>query len=688
MSRLFDGILKTMTGGPITYLDANGQKQVAQPSRGSMSKAIVAAALTGLMTPDRYRQGAFGSTVRDNGAVMADSFNAGKQSIEAFRNKPQQMSDDQQARYLANLNNTANLAKNMAASALQQHEALGKMVDSSAPLMKSIRQQEPQALIEDNLSKEDAMEKLKGNHGNWTAVVSGAIPVLNEETGAMEEHPLYSIVDSRVKVPLSEEATKLYASVNPSFKGAWEKTNGKVTVSLQQAVAAQNLVDQAHVLQTFMNSAGLKQAFPGVKMGKISDIMAGPDGRRLAAALETTRDAISSGAPTYQKLNALQSAPGGQEVLEALGLDPDKVNQFVKAQSNAAIREQALAKEGGIGDKAPVSQAQTGTLKAAINRVEDPETRSALLSYLPPDRPLTMGEFDKVTSKLTDAVEKSHSERLRTGDPEVLQSEATSMLNGNLSSPKDLATIRSGGARMLIDSLLQKGAEARGLNPIDHTFATQEARAKMYADYSSSVGNKPGAQLGSFDTLMRHTGEALDANMHWARSGSPLINKSLSWLAENATNDQDYQRFKDTIIAPMKEYMNFLNQNRAEHESDIKAMANAIDGNATPATALTALRVITQTADARAAALGQRYLRVVNNNYEGLVSPTALQVMQRMGIKSQSGPLSVSIPKGWQGNAPSPMTPQAQKMLWEASGHDWEYATKLAKENGWQVTKQ
>ena len=137
----------------------------------------------------------------------------------------------------------------------------------------------------------------------------------------------------------------------------------------------------------------------------------------------------------------------------------------MKDQSNAAIREQALAKEGGIGDKAPVSQAQTDTLKASINRVEDPEIRSALLSYIPPDRPLTMGEFDKVTSKLTDAIEKSHTEKLRTGDPEVLQSEATSMLNGNLSNPKDLATIRSGGARMLTGFTSSEGRRGTRSQP-------------------------------------------------------------------------------------------------------------------------------------------------------------------------------------------------------------------------------
>ena len=369
--------------------------------------------------------------------------------------------------------------------------------------------------------------------------------------------------------------------------------------------------------------------------------------------------------------------------MEALGLDPGAVNDYVKTKTNEAIRQQALAKEGGVSDKSPVSEQQQKTLQSAINRVEDPDERASLTAMIPPDRPLTMGEFQKVGNELRQTVQRLHEEKLRTGDPVVLQSEADSMLNGNVSNPKDLATIRSGGARLLIDSLLQKGAEARGLNPVNHTFATQEAKARTYAEYSDPQ-SKIGAQLSSFDTLMRHTAEGLDANEKWVRSGSPLINEKLNWLAENATNDQDYQTFRDTIIAPAKEYMNFLNQNRAEHESDIKAMEGILGPDATAKSALTALKVLTQTADARAAALGQKYLNTVKANYEGLVSPTALQVMQKFGIKSQAGPLSVQMPRGWQGNAASPLTPAAKQAFWEASGHNAQYATDLARENGWK----
>ena len=691
MSRIFDGILKTMTGGPVTYLDANGKQQVAQQSRGAMGKAIVAAALAGLMTPTQYREGAFGSRVEDFGATAGGAAAAGKGVMEAYRNKPQQLSDEAQAKALQTLMNTTNLATTMAASTMQQHKALKDMVDDSAPLYASVleyekirdSQQQPQALIQDDLTHEEALAKIKGHTPEWTAILKGTRSQLDPETGKTEEHPVYAVVNTHAKIPLSEEAVKLYSTVNPTYKGAWEATNGHVEVPMNMAVAAQNLVNESHVLQAFANSDEMKSAFPKVKPANIASVIGGPDGKRVTQALDATRDAIAAGAPAYQKLNALQQAPGGLTLMTALGLDPGQVNEYVKDQTNKAIRENALAKEGGVGDKAPVSDAQQKTLQSAINQVSDPDEKASLTAMIPPDRPLTMGEFQKVGNELRQTVQRLHEEKLRTGDPAVLQSEADSMLNGNVSNPKDLATIRSGGARLVLDSLLQKGAEARGLNPVNHTFATQEAKARTYAEYSDPQ-SKIGAQLSSFDTLMRHTAEGLDANEKWVRSGSPLINEKLNWLAENATNDQDYQTFRDTIIAPAKEYMNFLNQNRAEHESDIKAMDGVLGPNATAKSALTALKVITQTADARAAGLGQKYLNTVKANYEGLVSPTALQVMQKFGIKSQSGPLSVQMPRGWQGNAASPLTPQAKQAFWEASGHNVQYATDLAKENGWK----
>ena len=85
--------------------------------------------------------------------------------------------------------------------------------------------------------------------------------------------------------------------------------------------------------------------FPNVGKANIAAIMSGPNGKQLAEAMDATRDAIAAGAPTFQTLNALQSAPGGRQVRNALGLDPDAVGQYVRNETNKAISAQALTKE-------------------------------------------------------------------------------------------------------------------------------------------------------------------------------------------------------------------------------------------------------------------------------------------------------------------------------------------------------
>jgi hypothetical protein len=405
VSRIFDGILKTMTGGPVTYIDANGQKQVAPQSRGTMAKSIVAAALAGLLTPTSYREGAFGTKVEDFGGTAANAAQAGKSVMEAARNRPQQMSDEEQARRLQALTNNANLIKTMAASTLQQHEALQKIVDDSAPLMSSIKEYEktrtsaqPSALIAENLPMEQAKAKLAGNHTTWNAIPTGTETVLNPETGENEQHPVYSIVDTGVKVPLSEEAVKLYSTVNPTYKGAWEATNGKVEVPMTMAVAAQHLVNDSHVLQTFADSSELKTAFPGMKPANIASIIGGPNGRQLVQALDATRDAIAAGSPTYLTLNALRTAPNGGVVLNALGLSSDKVNDYIEKEKNEAIRQQNLAKEGGIGDKAPAPPSMIADLTAAAKKLH-PDQAQAIMAGINPNG-LTVGEAEKTKNNI------------------------------------------------------------------------------------------------------------------------------------------------------------------------------------------------------------------------------------------------------------------------------------------------
>jgi hypothetical protein len=377
VSRIFDGILKTMTGGPVTYIDANGQKQVAPQSRGTMAKSIVAAALAGLLTPTQYREGAFGSRVEDFGATAGNAAQAGKGVMDAARNRPQQISDEEQAKRLVALTSNSNLIKNMAASTLQGHAALQSMVDSSKPLLTSIQEYEktrtadqPSALIGENLSKEEAEAKMQGHFTEWKAIPTGTVSVLNPETHQNEEHPTYSIVNPNVKVPLTEEAVNTLATVNPTYKGAWEATNGKVEVPLSLAVSTQHLVNEAHVVQAFADSPELKSAFPDMKQANVAAALRGPNGKSLATALDATRDAIAAGSPTYQTLNALRTAPNGRQLIDALGLSPDAVDSYIQKQTNAAKAEASVAANAGkkeLQDAKPITAATAPSIVADPN---------------------------------------------------------------------------------------------------------------------------------------------------------------------------------------------------------------------------------------------------------------------------------------------------------------------------------
>src|SRR5580692_7917486 len=98
VSKMFDNILKTISGGPIYVNDpVTGQRREVQQTKGSMARAITAAALSGLFTPNQYRPGPFGGSVLDKGNTMAAAGQAGMQAREQREQQAQKTLDDQQA---------------------------------------------------------------------------------------------------------------------------------------------------------------------------------------------------------------------------------------------------------------------------------------------------------------------------------------------------------------------------------------------------------------------------------------------------------------------------------------------------------------------------------------------------------------------------------------------------------------
>jgi hypothetical protein len=697
VSRIFDGILKTMTGGPVTYIDANGQKQVAPQSRGTMAKSIVAAALAGLLTPTQYREGAFGSKVEDFGATAAGAAQAGKGVMEAARNRPQQMSDDEQARRLMAITSNANLIKNMSASTLQGHAALQSMVDSSAPLLSSVKEYEktrtanqPSALIGENLSKEEAEAKMNGHFTEWKAIPTGTESVLNPQTHQTEEHPVYSIVNPNVNVPLNEEAVNILASVNPSFKGAWQATNGKVEVPLSIAVSTQHLVNEAHVVQAFADSPELQSAFPGMKQANVAAALRGPNGKSLATALDATRDAIAAGSPTYLTLNALRTAPNGGVLLNALGLSPDAVNSYIQKQSNAAKAADKLAAEGGIGDKAPAPPQMVSAVIAEAKKLP-PEDANAILAGINPQG-MTVGELEKLKDKVLTTVQQNKVEDFNklkeTGDPVQAAKTASNIIEGDVDSLVHSTTLR-GQSRQVTLNAIHDEAVKRGLDPVNYSEQALEAKGNMMRDFMSNKKGSTGSQLSSFDAFLGHEGAALDTldklkNKTLGLSNSPVWNTAMDSVGKQLTNDPDWKAFKTSLLPVQNEINNFLSGGFAVQAHEQALMQQVLDPHETPSRVDSALRQLAETADIRLGAMGRRYLDVMGTTYSHLISDDAQRTLRRVGIQSKAVPLSVSLPKGWKNGQGQPLTnPTIAKSFVQAAGGNNTRAAEIAKDNGW-----
>jgi hypothetical protein len=146
----------------------------------------------------------------------------------------------------------------------------------------------------------------------------------------------------------------------------------------------------------------------------------------------------------------------------------------------------------------------------------------------------------------------------------------------------------------------------------------------------------------AFNTFLGNANDALDTTGKMraklnAGMPSPLLNRPLNWIEKNAANDPDYIAFITSLEPVRKEFMTFLNQNRAEHDTDLKIMDRVLDDNATPAQIEAGLKQLGNSAAIRLNALGRKYSNSIGSAYPNLINPEGVQALQRMGIKIPQG---------------------------------------------------
>jgi hypothetical protein len=222
-ARIFDKILKGMSGGDIKVVNPDGSVSVQPQSRASMGKSIVAAALTGLMMPTHYRETPYGPVI-DYSAGAADAAARGKAAFAAPREAAQKLSDEQQTRKLMTIQNNARLVQTMAASAHMKHEMLADLTSNAKDFLKpfedydSLRTDDtstPKAFLNKDQSADEVLSSGHKLTDSNVVLDGGTRRKLNPATNTWDEEPTYAVLNPDLKdIQLSEPVTKKLAEIN------------------------------------------------------------------------------------------------------------------------------------------------------------------------------------------------------------------------------------------------------------------------------------------------------------------------------------------------------------------------------------------------------------------------------------------------------------------------------------------
>lgn len=702
-ARLFDGILKTLSGGPVHVMQTDptsgATRRVEVPqSHSSMGKAIIAGVLSGMFAPGSTTSpGAGGAERNDPAKAIQIGGQVGMQAEQKKQDDAQKTQDSMQARKLMTVKNNIDLAHQMAALTHQQHVDLDDVISrNNDGVLKDAQtfddnQTDPnqKIILARGLTMEEAMGKLKGNMTSQNAVVDGYVDVLDPKTGKSEPHPTYAILNPDLKVSMNEQSTKELAKFIPGYKGIYDLTGGNVRVPVRTYISDVNKANTLTMAESFFKRAD--EAL-GVKDNPDLAAAARKGGKPFMDAIMQAQSAMAAGGNTANVLDAVRKSPGAGLLFSAMGLDQDKVDKYINDTQNEKVRQEALAKEGGIGEKSPAPKEMVDGVLNAINQLPK-EDQTSLLAGVNP-KGMTVGEVEKLKDKALATVEhnKDLNERklLSEGDPVQAAKTASNVIEGDVTNLSKAISYR-GNARQTALNAIHDEAVARGLDSTQYSEQALESKSKMWDDYSENKKGTTGGLITSFNAFLGHESAAADAEKRLADktiglTGKPIVNVAIKDLAKQLTNNPDWKAYQTSLVPVRNEIQNFLAAGYATKSEDADLMHQILSDDETPARMTAALRQLADTADIRLQAIGQKYLDTMGTSYPNLLSADSKNTLKRFGIQSKSIPLAQHLPRGWAGGRAQEMTDKNMaRAYFLAAGGDKEKTKDLAKTNGWTL---
>jgi hypothetical protein len=331
--------------------------------------------------------------------------------------------------------------------------------------------------------------------------------------------------------------------------------------------------------------------------------------------------------------NELYRAPQNENEANALKAEADQTNSDPNAPSDLKRR---AAIKGPLAEKflANVAAQRAADKDAGQTFLTEDKARSIISDpNVDKDSPQYKQAFTFIAGKRQDAANKKRDElnAQRAVEDGDLGAAAKNIVADNLAQIRDIASFK-GGEKTRLYNMIVAEAKAAGKDPRDYSPSALAAKTKVLNDFEDG---KAADNILAFNTFLGHANDALSSTAAMrGQAGSPLINRPINWLRKNATNDPTFTAFQTALVPVRKEYMNFLNNNRAEHEDDLKVMDKVLSDDSTPAQIEASLKKLGESANIRLRELGRKYSNTMKSEYPSLITPEGRQALQRMGIQS------------------------------------------------------
>jgi hypothetical protein len=288
------------------------------------------------------------------------------------------------------------------------------------------------------------------------------------------------------------------------------------------------------------------------------------------------------------------------------------------AQINAASVVQtgltpAQIAEFGKGTQHPVSVNMNGKPAAGVQVIQKDGTSKVFVG----NKEVQNAEIYHQPNMMTDPETKAARQRL-----------AKRIAAGNLSSIREVSSMRGEGRTLLVDMIQQENPD----------FNTSELNRKI--KMMDWLDNGKGAdQIQSYGTFLEHAGNLADVLNASELSGTPAWNMPINWIRKNISGDPRYSALITAIEAPKKEFESFLLNNRALYESDRTDANKMLSENLSPAMIMSALKAMGNIAKGRTNEINQRVKRVIGQDvpFDELYSPDAQDAARKIGIDIGGG---------------------------------------------------